>query len=194
MKKIYIWKVIRKIQGFWICHLFSCLTILKWRNSSKCIYGLLWIQIWNLNLQFFCNAFLLNGINNTSVPSTFHFNTLSCACAFTCILIVTFLHLYDLGRRWARAGDHPRSRRHPVWTIPARQANPIDHVYKIPVPSHSRLCMLRMIHDTFFRIVEPNPLHDLSFCHRSKQTTILAYLGVECWSCGPCNCYCLLHA
>ena len=81
MKKIYIWKVIRKIQGFWICYLFSCLTILKWRNSSKCIYGLLWIQIWNLNLQFFCNAFLLNGISNTSAPNTFHFNTLSCACA-----------------------------------------------------------------------------------------------------------------
>ena len=33
--------------------------------------------------------------------------------------------------------------------------------------------------DTFFRIVEPIPMHDLSFCHRIKQTTILADLGVE---------------
>src|SRR3954469_6529561 len=33
--------------------------------------------------------------------------------------------------------------------------------------------------DTFFRIVEPIPMHDLSFCHRIKQTTILADIGVE---------------
>ena len=193
MKKIYIWKIIRKIQGFWICYLFSCLTILKWRNSSKCIYGLLWIQIWNLNLQIFCNTFQLNGILNTSAPSTSYYNIISCACALSLYWFLLSV-LIDLDRRWARAGDHPRSWRTTVWPTPARQADPLDHVYKIPVPSHSRLCMLRMIHDTFFRIVEPNPLHDLSFCHCSKQTTILAYLGVVWWSCGPCNCYCLLHA
>ena len=44
--------------------------------------------------------------------------------------------------------------------------------------------------DTFFRIVEPIPMHDLSFCHRIKQTTILADLGVDWWACGPYNCYC----
>src|SRR3954464_554554 len=33
--------------------------------------------------------------------------------------------------------------------------------------------------DTFFRIVETIPMHDPSFCHRIKQTTILADLGVE---------------
>src|SRR3954463_11310949 len=33
--------------------------------------------------------------------------------------------------------------------------------------------------DMFFRIVEPIAMHDLSFCHRFKQTTILADIGVE---------------
>ena len=32
---------------------------------------------------------------------------------------------------------------------------------------------------TFFRLVEPIPMHDLSFCHRIKQTTILDDVGVE---------------
>ena len=53
---------------------------------------------------------------------------------------------------------------------------PFDHVYKIPFPSQSRLGDHR---DTFYRIVEPIPMHDLSFCHRLKQTTILADLGVD---------------
>src|SRR4051812_25307899 len=33
-------------------------------------------------------------------------------------------------------------------------------------------------HDTFYRIVEPIPMHDLSFCHRIKQTTILEDSGI----------------
>src|SRR3954466_4479537 len=33
---------------------------------------------------------------------------------------------------------------------------------------------------TFYRIDEPIPMHDLSFCHRIKQTTILADIGIEC--------------
>src|SRR3954471_8552924 len=37
--------------------------------------------------------------------------------------------------------------------------------------------MITMIR--FYRIVEPIPLHDLSFCHSSKQTTILANVGVD---------------
>src|SRR3954469_1344377 len=40
------------------------------------------------------------------------------------------------------------------------------------------LCMNRMLPciDSY-RIVEPNPLHDLSFVHSSKQTSILADIG-----------------
>src|SRR3954466_8030956 len=33
--------------------------------------------------------------------------------------------------------------------------------------------------DTFFHIAKPIPMHDLSFCQRFKQTTILADIGVE---------------
>ena len=33
--------------------------------------------------------------------------------------------------------------------------------------------------DTFFRIVEPISMHDLSFCHCIKKTTILVDIGVE---------------
>ena len=33
-------------------------------------------------------------------------------------------------------------------------------------------------HVTVLPLVEPIPLHDLSFCHSNKQTTILADLGV----------------
>ena len=41
------------------------------------------------------------------------------------------------------------------------------------------LCMIRMLPciDSY-RIVEPNPLHDLSFVHSSKKTKILANIGV----------------
>ena len=31
----------------------------------------------------------------------------------------------------------------------------------------------------FYRIDEPIPLHELSFCHSSKQTTILADIGID---------------
>src|SRR4051812_24782776 len=58
---------------------------------------------------------------------------------------------------------------------------PIDHVDKNPFLSHSCICI---VYDVtmmrFYHIVEPIPLHDLSFCHSSKQTTILADLGVDC--------------
>src|SRR3954462_8037625 len=43
------------------------------------------------------------------------------------------------------------------------------------------LCMNRRLPciDSY-RIVEPNPLHDLSFVHSSKQTIILADIGLVC--------------
>ena len=39
----------------------------------------------------------------------------------------------------------------------------------------------------FYRIVEPILLHDLSFCHSSKQTTILADSGEVACSGGEAN-------
>ena len=33
--------------------------------------------------------------------------------------------------------------------------------------------------DMFFHLVEPIPMHDLSFCHRIKQTTILADIDLN---------------
>ena len=61
----------------------------------------------------------------------------------------------------------------------ASNPTPIDHVDKNPVPSHF------LMHDQDGELVSnltaqlnPYPLHDLSFCHSSKQTTILADIGV----------------
>ena len=56
---------------------------------------------------------------------------------------------------------------------------PIDHVDKTQFPL-ILLCMIRMV--TLYRFLphNPYPLHDLSFCHSSKQTTILADIGVVC--------------
>ena len=47
----------------------------------------------------------------------------------------------------------------------------------------------------FYRILEPIPLHDLSFCHSSKQTTILADVGVDCYHVAPTTvtAYCMLR-
>ena len=58
---------------------------------------------------------------------------------------------------------------------------PIDHVDKIPLPSQSRLCIVQDDHhdNVSTAIVEPILMHDLSFCHSSKQTTILADVGVD---------------
>ena len=44
-----------------------------------------------------------------------------------------------------------------------------------------------------YRIVEPNPLHDLSFVHSSKQTTILADIGIVCDHVAPANVTAYMH-
>src|SRR3954467_8079095 len=41
---------------------------------------------------------------------------------------------------------------------------PIDHADKIPIPSHSLMHKKMFTLYRSFPIVEPNPLHDLSFC------------------------------
>ena len=47
----------------------------------------------------------------------------------------------------------------------------------------------------FYRIVEPIPLHGLSFCHSSKQTTILADVRIDCDHVAPgtVTAYCMLR-
>src|SRR4051812_48757834 len=56
------------------------------------------------------------------------------------------------------------------------------------------LCMNRMLPciDSY-RIVEPNPLHDLSFVHSSKQTTILADIGIVCDHVAPSTVTAYMH-
>ena len=44
-----------------------------------------------------------------------------------------------------------------------------------------------------YHIVEPNPLHDLSFVHRSKETTILADIGVVCDHVAPATVTAYMH-
>ena len=65
-----------------------------------------------------------------------------------------------------------------IETSSARQAAP---PLIMSIKSHFPLfplCMIRMLLciDSY-RLVEPNPLHDLSFVHSSKQTSILADIG-----------------
>src|SRR3954470_4938544 len=56
------------------------------------------------------------------------------------------------------------------------------------------LCMIRMLPciDSY-RIVEPNPLHDLSFVHSSKQTSILADIGIVCDHVAPATVIAYMH-
>ena len=109
----------------------------------------------NLNLQFNCNALQLSWICHKRVPFT-SWNNLSCACAFyfnVAPLCWWLLPVTDIPRRWS-----PLKKKKTVKTrvSSARQANPIDHVYKIPLPSQSRLCMIRRSPCYwFYRIVEP---------------------------------------
>ena len=67
-------KIIRKIQGFWIFNLFSCLTKFAWVNSDNNAYEFLLNSNWILNLQFTCNVLHLIGITHTSVAHTSSFN------------------------------------------------------------------------------------------------------------------------
>jgi len=115
-----------------------------------------------------------------------HISTLPCfvlhiGCAlyyFDCVLLPVFRWLHLLGR--VDLGDEFNLTSEECYiVIVSKASSPLfDHVYKIPVPSHSRKCMFRMSPWYVLPLVEPIPLHDLSFCHSSKQTTILADLGV----------------
>ena len=154
--------------------------------------------IWHnlkLNLEFeFAIQFQYTSIklNVPQISTLYIMDNLSCACAF--YFNVAPLCWWLIRWETFRDGDHPRRRRRPVNPCNVKQGKqtPIDHVYKILLPSQSRLCMFRR-----------SPRHVLShswthsdawpiFCHHIKQTTILADIGVEWWECGPCNCYCLL--
>ena len=44
-------------------------------------------------------------------------------------------------------------------------------------------------------LLNPYPLHGVSFCHSSKQTTILADIGVDCDRVDPANvtAYCMFR-
>ena len=79
---------------------------------------------------------------------------------------------------------------------PRQQAKqpPFDHVDKNPIPSLSRLCMNRMITlCRFYRIVEPISFSWPISCHSSKQTTILADIGVDCDHVAPANVTAYMH-
>src|SRR4051812_34514675 len=70
---------------------------------------------------------------------------------------------------------------------------PIDHVDKTHFPL-ILLCMNRILaYFDSYRIVEPNPLHDLSFVHSSKQTTILADIGIVCDLVAPATVTSYMH-
>src|SRR3954470_21877994 len=150
--------------------------------------------MWSLNLHFKCNTLHLNQMYHKPTPFT-SWTTISCACAFyfrSCSLLLMIVSGTSFSETviTPEEEDHRKNR-----VSSARQANPIGHIYKIPIPSQSRLCMIRRslcIDSTAY--LNPYPMHDLSCCHTSKQTTILADIGVVMLSCGPCNCYCLLHA
>ena len=125
------------------------------------------------------------------VPFT-SWTTWSCACAFkfnVAPLCWCLPPMTDIPRRWSPPKKKTTVKTH---VSSARQANPIGHVYKILLPSQSRLCMfrrsLRHVQSHSWTHSDAWPI----FCHHIKQTTILADLGVDWWACGPYNCYCLL--
>ena len=72
-------KIIRKMQGFWIWTLLSCLTNLNWVNSGKHPYAF----NLNSNLEWFCkwlcNTLLLDGIIHTSETLPHLYNITSCS-------------------------------------------------------------------------------------------------------------------
>src|SRR3954464_13868371 len=83
---------------------------------------------------------------------------------------------------WNQNRRQPPSLKIPRLNLVSKASNPPPLI--MPIKSHFPLflsCMNRMLPciDSN-RIVEPNPLHDLSFVHSSKQTTILADIGIVC--------------
>src|SRR4051812_19719990 len=105
---------------------------------------------------------------------------LSCACALYLMLITLFV-------LFARIDVQLESEATPfvedidTVTEPRQQGKqtPLVISIKSQFPLSLAYACLGDHRDTFFRIVEPIPMHGLSFCHRIKQTTILADLGVE---------------
>src|SRR4051812_36064586 len=111
-------------------------------------------------------------------PGTSPLQSYTCDCALYLMLITLFV-------LFARIEVKPETKITPkkkttvkIRVSSARQAAPL---LIIPIKSQFPLfllCMNRMLPCIVsYRIVEPNPLHDLSFCHSSKQTSILADIG-----------------
>ena len=160
----YIWKMIRKMQGIQICYFRAWQNSLKWTNSSKCNLDIFeysfGVWIWNSisnQLQLICCNMNLG-----------HMSTMPCYvshldCALQCdVYTVSFRCLILIDRSITGRTSRLLWRAVPV-LLNFRQANPIDHVYKNPFPSCSRLCMIRWF--TCYRSTASwtHPLHDLSF-------------------------------
>ena len=126
-------KIIRKIQGFWICNLFSCLTRFAWVNSGNKAYEFLLNSKWSLNLQNLCNTLHLNGIPHTSVARTPSFNLQP---MWFCIVLMLLHWLLFVDRSGTGTGGCPLRWRPRYRTSSARQATlpPIDLVDKNPLP------------------------------------------------------------
>ena len=127
---------------------------LQWTNNSKCNLANL-NNIWSLNLHCKCNTLHLDQMCHKSVAFT-SWKTWSCACAFTFNVAPScwwLLPVTDVPRRWSP----PKKKKTGKTRVSsARQANPIDHVYKIPLPSQSLLSTIRRSPwYRFYRIIEP---------------------------------------
>src|SRR3954467_7707083 len=97
--------------------------------------------MWSLNFHFKHVTLHLNQIYHKPAPFT-SWTTISCACAF--YYNVAPLLMIVSGTSSSETVITPEEEDHRKNRISsARQANPIGHIYKILIPSQSRLCMFR---------------------------------------------------
>src|SRR4051812_35970583 len=113
-----------------------------------------------------------------SLPFT-SWNNLSCACAFYFDSPPPLMMIVPVTDFTRRKSPPKKKTVKPVYRQQGKQT-PLIMSIKSQFPLSLAYACLGDHRDTFYRIVEPIPMHDLSFCHCINQTTILADIGVGC--------------
>ena len=111
-----------------------------------------WQFIWTL-FEFKFGVEFANSLQCTSIKWNWQDINTMYIILYNMIMCLYIVYSYWLlcllcllsNRSGAGTRDHPGSWRLPIWPSSARQANPIDHVDKNPLLSHSRLSIVRII-------------------------------------------------
>ena len=124
-----------------------------------------------------------------------HHTTILIICLSIAFIFIPWL-LCLLDRSGTGTGGHPLRWRLRDWTSSARQATPpLIMSIKTQFPlflAYAWIGWSPCVYST--ASLNPYPLHGLSSCHSSKQTTILADIGVVCDHVAPAiaTAYCML--